>query len=142
MIPLPKEKIDDIFDKAESQYDYWSALYRVAFPNWDDIKKIKGFPHVSEETNSYIIAKCIEWDDAHNLVSEHGLPVLSGGLWINKGFGTAFHGEYCDIDWMIDVSGVEVKYKDLVKCLRCGEEYYPSELINGYCPTCDAELNG
>ena len=115
MIKLPKEKIDEIFNTAETQHDYWSALYRIAFPNWDNIKNIKGFPHVSEETNLYIIGKCKEWDESHDLKSESGLPVMAGGLWMDKGFGTAFYGKYCDKDWVIDISKVEITLKEGIK---------------------------
>lgn len=79
---LTKQQIDTIFDEAEHQADYVIALYRCAFPNWDDIEKVNGYPSISKATNEYIFKKAIEFDKVNHP------QVLNGGLWLNNGFKT------------------------------------------------------
>ena len=81
-IKFSKEIIDKIFEKAEGQADYFLSLYRLAFPEWDNIKHVDGYPRVSETTNKYIFGKAISFD------KEKHPNVMNGGLWLDKGFGT------------------------------------------------------
>lgn len=132
MNELTKEIIDKCFESCTNQHQYWRNLYGIAFKNWDNIKNIEGFPKVSEKTNEYLFHKCIVFDQKYHP------NVLNGGLWVNKGFGTDFDLKE---DWVVDISKVKVFLNVIVNCRRCGEEYYNTELINGMCRCCDAELN-
>ena len=103
MIPLTKETIDKIFDKAKEQYDYTLALYRIAFPDYDSIISIDGHPQVSRSTGEYIFDKAIAFDKIQHP------NVVNGGLWLNKGFGS---NDGSDKDWKIDVSTCKTKYNE------------------------------
>jgi hypothetical protein len=81
-IPLPKEKIDEIFEAAEDQRVYTINLYKVALPNWDEISQVNGFPKVNSKTNEYIFQKAGKFD-----LEKHP-GVMNGGLWLNNGFSS------------------------------------------------------
>jgi hypothetical protein len=71
------------------------ALYQYAFPIWDDIDHIKGFPMVSHNTATFIL----------EFIREAGML-----LWLNKGFSSDTGLPEADKlpDWIIDYSRVEV----------------------------------
>ena len=100
--PLTREQIDQIFAEAEKQWDYIVALYKLALEPavmWDDIVKVYGYPVVSDATNKYIFEKAIAFD------AKHHPKVLSGGGWMNNGFGTEPMS-----DWTVTYDGaMEVK---------------------------------
>ena len=101
MKKLTKKQIDEIFEQAKEQYDYALALYKVAFPDFDDIKALDGHPKVSVETGKYLFDKAISFD------REHHPDVVNGGLWLNKGFSSND-----DVpDWEIDISLVQIEYE-------------------------------
>lgn len=79
---LTLEAIDAIFEAHDHQADVCEALYRLAFPDWDEIKSTDGWPGVGKEAGLYIIQKFIAFDRKHHPA------VLNGGLWMNRGFST------------------------------------------------------
>lgn len=81
IMELSKEKIDEIFEAADSQHYYWLALYQVVYPHWATINHIKGYPMVGKETHEYLFEKAIAFDKAHHR------DVMAGGLWMHLGFG-------------------------------------------------------
>ena len=98
MIKLDKEKVDKLFETCTHQEDVAVELYRIVYPNWDNIKSIDGYPYINKETGSYLMKKFIEFDQLHHPT------VINGGLWLNKGFSS--HGEKQLDDWMIDPAPV------------------------------------
>ncbi len=78
---ISKEQVDQVFEEAKHQEDYIVALYKQAFPDWDDITCIKGHPECGEKLSFYVWDKAIEFDKKHH----NSFP---GGLWLNKGFFT------------------------------------------------------
>lgn len=82
---LTEKKIDEIFNKATHQAEIINELYKVAYPEWDMIREINGFPQISGDLNLYISAKAIEFDKKHHP------GVLAGGAWMNKGFSGREH---------------------------------------------------
>ena len=79
---LNKKQIDAIFEASTHQSEACVALYRLAFPEWDALKSIEGWPGIGKEAGLYIIRKFMEFDRKHHP------DVLNGGLWMNKGFST------------------------------------------------------
>jgi hypothetical protein len=97
------DQVREIFQEAEHQTDYALALYRLAFPRWDEIEEIKGWPKVSKKFSLFIFGLAMEFDRKHHP------KVFNGGLWMNKGFGSS---EGDEIPWgTIDLSTCEVTYK-------------------------------
>jgi len=78
---ITKKQVDQIFADAEHQFDYWLALYKLAYgDDWERVKFVEKWPLVSNETNDYIFRKAIKFDERVHL------NVLPGGIWMNKGF--------------------------------------------------------
>jgi hypothetical protein len=96
-VPLTEQMIDDIFEEAVNsnggyhQQKPLFAIYRAAFPEWDDIRKLNGFPKVSKHTWKYIWRKFADLDEIHHP------ECLKGGAWFNSGFG----GEDGLYDWVV-----------------------------------------
>jgi hypothetical protein len=79
-VELTQEVIDKIFEEAEDQGQYFVALYRAIYPDWNDVLKVTEWPKLSKETGTYIMQKAIDFDKIHHP------DVINGGLWMNKGF--------------------------------------------------------
>ena len=82
---IAKETIDHIFEDEEEQEKPHQAnlvveLYRLVFPNWDDIEKVNGFPRCGEVLNKYLFRKFIDFDQKHHP------NVMNGGVWMNNGW--------------------------------------------------------
>lgn len=75
-----RQQIDEIFDRYTNQWDVVVALYRLAHPDYDNIKKLVGWPRVGEELGDYIMQKFREFDRKYHP------DVISGGAWFNYGF--------------------------------------------------------
>lgn len=83
---ITEEEVDAIFEEAASaddphQQDYMVSLYKKAFPDWDDITAIDGWPKAGEKLRLYVYKKSIDFD------SKFHPGVMAGGVWFNKGFG-------------------------------------------------------
>jgi len=99
-IKLTKKKIDEIFEKAKEQSDYAINLYKLALPDWDNIKHVDGYPRVNETTNKYIFDKAISFD------KEKHPNVVNGGLWLDKGFGSVEGIK----DWEVSLDECIIEY--------------------------------
>jgi len=103
MKPLTKETINALFESElkkpnPHQSNIVIALYKIAFPNWKKIKKLKGYPSVSKTTNEYLFSQFIQFD------KQIHPNVLNGGCWLNKGFSTNKNLQ----DWIIKPCEIEV----------------------------------
>jgi len=94
--PLTKKMIEAIFEAATDPYEVLVKLYRVAIPEWDNVKTIGSFPQVSKETAIYIL-DCMKqkFPDGDGLL-----------LWLNKGFSSAAPIK----DWIIDNSRLTLTF--------------------------------
>ena len=99
---LKKEDIDAIFEEGEHQAEVALALYRLVYPDWDDIESIDGWPKAGPEVSAYLMEKFISFDRKHHpshrmivsrdrrsrLTPEQDRGCVPGGLWLNQGFST------------------------------------------------------
>lgn len=106
---LSKDTIDTIFEMANEQGDYCLSLYSYAIPNWNAVISVNGYPKVNQETADYIFGKAIEYDKVHHP------DVLSGGLWLNYGFGVDEHCEPWTVQYDEDIVqyGTELELQDV-----------------------------
>lgn len=118
------EQIDAIFEAHDNQHAVCVDLYRLAFPEYDNIEKIHGWPAVGEELGAYIWKRFMAFD------KQHHPEVLSGGLWMNQGFST-HEGKQLG-PWELSADNCKVVKKDPVRemlkrhmgpshCLTCGD---------------------
>jgi len=109
MKPLTKEQIDQVFEQAKEPADYVIGLYKIAFPDWDDIEQFHGFPEISKGTNAYIFQKAQSFDRDFYAIKyandPNSRPMLAG-LWFNSGFST-LDGDALP-DWRVRTSHVKV----------------------------------
>ena len=99
---LTKQQIDKVFDTAEHQADYVVGLYRLAIPNFDKVRQVHGYPIISELTANYI------WDKSREFDKFHHPNVISGGIWMNNGFGVDKNLD----DWIVNTDNSILEYKD------------------------------
>ena len=88
---LTMAKIDECFEGKAHQNDVVVALYKLAYPDWDQIANFDGFTSVGAEAGSYIMSEFMQFDRIHHEYRQREsgeLGVMAGGLWMNKGFST------------------------------------------------------
>ena len=94
-------KLQKIFEEVEHQSSALVRIYKLVFPDWDQIKQIEGHPIVGKEMWQYIANLFIEFD------REHHPETINGGLWINNGFSAS---DKLD-GWSIDLGNCTVIYE-------------------------------
>ena len=82
-IQLDERTVDQLFKDNGHQVDVALAIYKMVFPNWDDIVSIDGWPSVNSSTANKLMGKFIKFDRVNHPT------VFAGGLWMNKGFSIA-----------------------------------------------------
>lgn len=97
---LTPKQIEMCFD-FNHQNDVVEALYRLAFPDYDRIKKIKGHPKAGAGVSKFIWDRCIAFDKIHHP------NCIAGGAWLNWGFST---GKTLK-PWEVSTKGLEVEYE-------------------------------
>lgn len=102
MKKLTKETIDKVFEQFDHQTDVCIGIYKLVFPNWDNIEKVDGWPSISKNTNEYIMRKFISFDRIHHP------DVIKGGIWLNYGFSSLNNNVP---DWMVDDENVNIILK-------------------------------
>ncbi len=101
LVRLDMKKIKELFEDSEHQSDVLIELYRMVFPEWDNIKRIVGWPAVNPETHKEITRLFREFDKKHHP------DVCPGGLWLNKGFSS----KNSVPPGYVDVSQCKVEYE-------------------------------
>jgi len=77
-----KKEIREIIEQHNHQSDALISIYKMVFPDWNQIKKINGHPEAGESL----------WKFIFNLFSELAQKfhpkVCPGGIWFNIGFSS------------------------------------------------------
>ncbi len=102
MITITREEVERIFSISTHQVEVVEALYRLAFPDYDEIMKLDGFPEAGEKLSKLIWNKFFDFDEKHHP------NVMKGGRWMNNGFSTNKKLG----DWEVDVAGVKKIMKE------------------------------
>ena len=102
-IKVTREEINKIFKEANHQEEIVIGLYKLALPDWDNIKKVNGWPTINKSTNEHLFIKFREFDR-----KKHP-NVIAGGLWLNMGF-SSLDSNYLN-DWEIDTSHLALTYQ-------------------------------
>ena len=75
-----QKHIKAIFQKHDHQKKVLTDIYKLVFPDWDQIKMIEGYPEAGFELWKYIWNLFIEFDRKHHP------NCFKGGAWMNTGF--------------------------------------------------------
>ena len=92
--------LQKLFEESEHQNSVIVNLYKMLFPDWENIKRIEGFPAVGKALDEYIFNLFIEFDQKHHS------NVFNGGAWIDRGFSTNEKLE----PWEISLENCKVIY--------------------------------
>jgi len=95
-----KQRLEAIFDNSTSNKEALIAIYRLVFPDMDNIKKIEGHPVADQNLWTYIWRMFIQLDRKCHPQE------FAGSIWINKGFGM----NSGLASWSIDLSKCKVIY--------------------------------
>jgi hypothetical protein len=95
LINFSQSAIDKICKKAPDVTTAFLEFYKVAVPEFDNVKQIDGFPVVSEKTAIYCIEQLQE-------ISKE--PYDVNMLWLNKGFSS----DKSIPEWKISVKNVKL----------------------------------
>lgn len=77
---LDRQSVYKLFESSNHQSDVLIGLYKMVIPNWDNIKKLKGWPSINENTWQEICKLFIKFDHKYHP------DCLAGGCWMNRGF--------------------------------------------------------
>jgi phage pi2 protein 07 len=95
-----KKRVQTIFKEQENQSDALVEIYKLVFPDWEEISKINGFPEAGNRLWKFICKEFIQFDKKHHP------NVFAGGIWMNTGFSSN------DLlgDWEISFDNCCVEY--------------------------------
>jgi len=120
-IKLDKTAVKKLFEDNDHQFQVIEGLYRMVYPDYDDIEKLEGWPTITENTNRDISRLFINFDRKHHP------NVFNGGLWMNNGFSQMCAGEFDLEDWEVETSTGKPRYKldsDDADRLMAGDSNY------------------
>ena len=75
-----KKTIETIFQKHSHQEYVLIDIYKLVFPEWDRIERIKGYPEAGNDLWNFICRLFMEFDRKHHP------DCFAGGAWMNIGF--------------------------------------------------------
>ena len=75
-----KNVIKTIFQAQTTQQEALAEIYKLVLPEWDQIRKVNGFPEVGNDLWQFVCRKFIHFDRMHHPA------VFAGGIWLNNGF--------------------------------------------------------
>ncbi len=85
-VVITDQQVNDIFkevDESEKphQAEVLVRLYKLVYPDWDDIESVDGCPQCSRQLALHCIRKFMEFDEKHHP------SVMPSGIWLTRGFG-------------------------------------------------------
>ena len=98
---LDKIDIEECFVDTSDTAEVIVKLYKMVFPNWDNIKKINRWPKIGKEVSEFLWDKFISFDKKYHPRS------MAGMTWMNKGFST----DDSLPPWGINIKDCEVIYE-------------------------------
>jgi hypothetical protein len=95
-----KKRVRSIFKEQDNQADVLVEIYKLVFPEWDEISKVNGFPEAGHELWRFICREFIEFDRKYHP------KVMAGGIWMNTGFCSSEHLD----PWELSFENCSVEY--------------------------------
>lgn len=77
---LDEKEVEKLFETCDHQMDVVIGIYKMVYPNWDDIESIDGFPTINRTTNEKFFKLFTKFDRKNHP------NVIPGGIWMNHGF--------------------------------------------------------
>lgn len=114
-IRLDPKAVESAVFSADTESSALIAIYRMVYPNFDDIEKVGddtlSWPRCNKPTWERICRFFIHRTDILNRERRYDKQVMGGGIWMNNGF--TCHGEQCVQlpDWWVEPAPVKLKEK-------------------------------
>ena len=99
---LTEAQIDTCFEGKTQQSKCLIEIYKLVFPDWDNIIEVKGWPTCGVALWKYICTKFVEFDKVHHP------RVINGDMWLNNGFSSSESVK----DWEVSIKDVVVVLND------------------------------
>ena len=88
-----RERIKTIFKEQENQSEVLVEIYKLVFPDWEQIKKIEGYPEAGDDLWKFICELFMDFDCRNHP------DVMPGGIWMNTGFSVNRGLSACEISF-------------------------------------------
>ena len=95
-----RQHIESLFEKHSHQADVLIDIYRMVFPEWERIRKVKVYPESGDSLWKFICGKFQTFDRMHHP------DCMPGGAWMNKGFSV----NHKLPPWEISLDNCSVEY--------------------------------
>lgn len=85
-VKLDKEQVQTFVLQAETESDAVVAIFRMVYPNFDEIKSVDGYPRCNTATWKQICRWMHDLTEKLNRDRRYDKQVMPGGAWVNWGF--------------------------------------------------------
>jgi hypothetical protein len=109
-VRLDRAEVEDLFRTAPDESTALLGLFRMVYPNFDDIEKVDGYPVCNKETSNKICRHFIELTRTLNYHRPFDRQLQVGGYWLNYGFSVLNVPENLP-DWWVIPAPVILKEK-------------------------------
>ena len=93
-------EIKTVFNRHDHQQDVLIDLYKLVLPDWDQIKKLRGYPKCGHTLWKLICRSFQEFDQRHHP------NCMPAGIWLNAGFAS-----YSSLlPWSVSLKNCTVEY--------------------------------
>jgi hypothetical protein len=96
-----KKYIESCFERNHHQQNVIVDLYKLAFPNWDELTKADGYPQIGLDFWTFIHHRFLDFDRMFHP------DVMAAGAWTNWGFSCNRKLK----DWEISFENCSIKSK-------------------------------
>jgi hypothetical protein len=87
-IRLDPKQIAELIRKSGTETDAVLAIFKLVYPNFDDIESVEGYPACTEATWKIICREFMDLTHLLNKARAFDKQVMPGGAWMNYGFTT------------------------------------------------------
>lgn len=103
IVPLTKETIDEIIERASGPAQMILDLHKKVIEEWSTIERVNQYVQISRNTAKYIIDKAKK-----SALEKKQNPFIVTNAWVNHGFGTLDPPEE---DWVAKYDEEKLIYK-------------------------------
>jgi hypothetical protein len=87
-VKLDPEAVSEIIADAKHPIEYLEGIFKLVFPEWDEIETIEDWPECNRTTWLDIADQAMKRDTEILEGRPHNDRYMPGGPWMNSGFGT------------------------------------------------------
>lgn len=100
-VRLDRETVTQAILTAESETKAVELIFRMVYPQFDEIKSVDGYPKCNANTWKAICRPMQELTERLNKDRRYDRQVMPGGAWLNYGFSAQQANEQQLKDWEV-----------------------------------------